>query len=109
MNRFLIFLLLISLYGINCQKPKNSTSLKSFQKPKNGNSWLGLGVFNLRQFKVSNRANEQIQLKTQDEINRTNEEILGKEEETRRKIYKTHLLPYELGSSVLRDFLTNRF
>jgi hypothetical protein len=32
-----------------------------------------------------------------------------KEEEARRKIYKQHLLPYERGSSVLRDFQTNRF
>jgi len=103
MNRFLILLLLISLYGISCQKLKNST----FQKP-NGKIWLGLGVFKSRQFKVSNRAYE-IQQKIQDEINRIKEEILGKEEEARRKIYNRYLMPYGLGSSVLRDFHTNRF
>ena len=102
MNRFLILLLLISLYGINCQKPKNSTFQKS-----NGKIWLGLGVFKLRQFKVSNRAQE-IQQKIQDELDRIKEEILGKEEEARRKIYNRYLMPYELGSSVLRDFHTNR-
>jgi len=103
MNRFLILLLLISPYGINCQKPKNSTFQKS-----NGKIWLGLGVFKSRQFKVSNRAKE-IQQKIQDEINRIKEEILGKEEEARRKIFNRYLMPYELGSSVLRDFHTNRF
>jgi len=106
MNRFSIILLLISLYGINCQKPKNSPS-SPFQKP-NGKGWLGLGVFKSRQFKVSKSA-YRIQEKIQDELDRIKEEILGKEKETRRKIYNRYLLPYELGSSVLRDFHTNRF
>ncbi len=102
MSRFWIFLILISIYGHDCHvKSKNSTS-KPFQKP-NGKIWLGLGVFKSRQFKVSNRAYE-IQQKIQDELDKIKEG----EEEMRRKIYKTHLLPYELGSSVLRDFLTNR-
>jgi len=107
MSRFWIFLILISIYGHDCHvKSKNSTS-KPFQKP-NGKSWLGLGVFKLRQFKVLSRANEQIQQKIQDELDKIKEGVLVREEEMRRKIYKTHLLPYELGSSVLRDFLTNR-
>jgi hypothetical protein len=108
MSRFWILLILISLYEHDCHvKPKNSTA-KPFQKLKNAKIWLGLGVFNLRQFKVSNRANEQIQQKIPDELDRIKEGVLVREEEMRRKIYKTHLLPYELGSSVLRDFLTNR-
>ncbi len=32
-----------------------------------------------------------------------------KKEEARRKVYNQHLLPYGRGSSVLRDFHTNRF
>ncbi len=103
MSRFWIFLILISLYGHDCHvKSKNSTS-KPFQTPS-GKSWLGLGVFKLRQFKVLSRAKEKIQ----DELDKIKEGVLVREEEKRRKIYKTHLLPYELGSSVLRDFLTNR-
>jgi hypothetical protein len=86
MSRFWIFLILISLYGHDCHvKPKNSKS-KPFQKPKNVKSWLGLGVFKLRQFKVSNRANEQIQQKIQDELDRIKERVLVREEEMRRKI-----------------------
>jgi hypothetical protein len=65
-------------------------------------------AYSLRQFKVLSRANEQIQQKIQDELDRIKEGVLVREEEKRRKIYKTHLLPYEHGSSVLRDFLTNR-
>jgi hypothetical protein len=105
MSRFLIFLLLISIYGTDCQKPINGTS-KSFQKP-NGKSWLRLGVFKLRQFKVLNRVYE-IQQKKQDELDRIKEGVLVREQERRRKIYNKYLLPYELGSSVLRDFYTNR-
>jgi hypothetical protein len=56
---------------------------------------------------------KQLRKKLQETIEREQrekkiEEMLRKEAE-RRKIYEIHLLPYQKGSNVLRNFHTNRF
>jgi hypothetical protein len=40
---------------------------------------------------------------------RMKEEIKFEETEKRRRIYEKYLLEYQGGSSILRDFNTNRF
>ena len=107
LSKFLIFLTLLTLYA----------------------EWLGLSqvccehfdkqspmVTQLRRFGFSDK---RIQ-KAYNDLQRVQEEILKREqakknkamldEEARRqKIYEQHLLKFQRGSNVLRDFITNRF
>jgi hypothetical protein len=69
------------------------------------------GIFQMRQIREIIRAYEMrekliVEMRKQ-EIERRNNEIL-KEEANRRNIFVQRLLPLHLGSSVLRDFHTNR-
>ena len=69
------------------------------------------GIFQMRQIREIIRAYEMrekliVEMRKQ-EIERRNNEIL-KEEAKRRNIFVQRLLPLHLGSSVLKDFHTNR-
>ena len=55
--------------------------------------------------KMRQKIQEKIERK---KVERKKLEILKKEDE-RRKIYEKYLLPFQGGSNILKDFITNRF
>ena len=103
----LIFLtILFEMNEINCQKqnklPQNRPSIKLRR----------FGIFQMkkiREWLVSYEFQQQLQKEIKrKEAEKKAQEILKKEAE-RRRIFKKYLLKSQGGSSVLRDFHTNRF
>jgi maltose-binding protein MalE len=102
-----IFLILIGISTTVCPNERQDVSPIHQTKIK----LRRFGIFQMRQIREIIRAYEMreklnVQIQRQ-EIERQNNEIL-KEEAKRRNIFVQRLLPHHLGSSVLRDFHTNR-
>ena len=103
LSKFIIFLTLLTLLT-DCQ-----VGCENFDKQQ-------LPMIPLRRFGFSDKRIH----KAFNDLKRVQEEILKREqakknkamldEEARRqKIYEQHLLTFQRGSNVLRDFYTNRF
>jgi hypothetical protein len=107
MRIFQILLILVGIFTAICQNERQDISL-----PNRKIKLRRFGIFQMRIIREIIKAyelREQVNAEMRKlESERRNNEIL-KEEAYRRNIFKQRLLPYHLGSSVLRDFHTNLF
>ena len=105
MNEILILLILSTIWAVN---PDEISCAKQAK--------LNTYTIPLRLFRIASRVNvneddlrQKVDAELEKQRERINSEKFLQGEAMRRRIYVTNLLKFQGGSSILKDFLTNRF